>query len=171
MEDKINLAKRLLEISKTGSEGEARNAEQHFKRVCEKYGIDPNSLSDDHITDREFKYKNKFHSKFVRQVIASVCGGIDFYEYRIGGKKEPSVVVKITDFQFVECSERIEFYWDLYNKELELFYSAFVQKNRLFKKGGVYTDTGDPAELEKRLRILQMAEGIKSDTPTKKLKG
>lgn len=131
MTDRIlELAKKLKALAERGHGGEKTNAEDQLKRLIDKYGIKLENIEQPILQFRIFKFdeKDELHKKFVRQIILSVIGLKDFY---YSGLIHNNWTVEIDDLQFIEISEKIDFYWPIFKSDLEIFYTAFVQKNEL----------------------------------------
>lgn len=134
MDEKIlNLAKKLQALAERGTGGEKENAEIMLAKLAEKYSIDLKDLQSVKKQHRIFKFdeNNNFHKKFVQQVIASVIGAADFY---YAGLIHNNWAVEISDVEYIEISEKLEFYWPAFLNDLEIFYTAFIQKNELYLK-------------------------------------
>ncbi len=155
MDEKIlNLAKKLHALAERGMGGEKENAEMMLVKLAEKYNIDLKDLQSVQKQHRIFKFdeNNNFHKRFVQQIIASVIGAVDFY---YAGLIHNNWAVEISDVEFIEISEKIEFYWPAYLNDLEIFYTAFIQKNELFLKTD--PDSPPPAPNDKDLEKMRKA--------------
>ena len=134
MDEKIlNLAKKLQALAERGHGGEKENAELMLEKLALKYNIVLKDLQSVQKQHRIFNFdeKNDFHKRFVKQIIASVLGQVDFY---YAGLIHNNWAVEVSDVEYIEISEKIEFYWPAYLNDLEIFYTAFIQKNELFLK-------------------------------------
>lgn len=131
MSDRIlELAKKLKALAERGEGGEKINAEEQLKRLVEKYNLELDDIENVRVQYRIFKFEdsNEIHKKFVKQIISSVIGDKNFY---YAGLIHNNWAVEIDDFQYVEISEKIDFYWPMFKADLEIFYTAFIQKNEL----------------------------------------
>lgn len=131
MSDRIlELAKKLKALAERGEGGEKINAEDQLKRLVEKYQLNLDDIQSVRLQYRIFKFNDtdELEKKFVKQVISSVVGATNFY---YAGLIHNNWAVEIDDLQYVEISEKIDFYWPIFKADLEIFYTAFIQKNDL----------------------------------------
>ncbi len=174
LEKVISLAKKMKELADRGDPGEKENAAEFLEQLLIKHNLTIEDVVGEKTTERSFKYEynNTVHRKFVMQVIASVIGVNRQFTYTLYSKASYRIdwVVDITDAEFIEISEKLEFFWPIYKKEHELFYGAFVQKNKLYTKDGKKKDEPlTPEEEEKIQKIMIISEGLDEHTLTKKL--
>ena len=167
---KIELAKKLNELSKRGDSGERDNALKRLETVMKKYGITDEMLEYDIRTQFEFVVV-KEQMQFMRQVIASVCGKIPFYGVRgEERKKKQTLVVEITNAEFIEISEKFIFFWDRYHKDLELFYSAFIQRNELYTKPDPDAESNPSNKsVDEIIAMVSLMRGLEKHTMTKRI--
>jgi hypothetical protein len=131
MSDRIlELAKKLKALAERGVGGERINAVEQLKRLIEKYQLDLEDINSVRLQYRVFKFDehNELHKKFVKQIIAAVVGDKEFY---YAGLIHNNWTVEIDDFQYVEIAEKLDFYWPIFNSEMDVFYNAFIKKNDL----------------------------------------
>lgn len=131
MSDRIlELAKKLKALAERGEGGEKTNAVDQLKKLIEKYNLDLEDINSVRLQYRIFAFdiNNELHKKFVRQIISAVIGQKDLY---YAGLIHNNWAVEIDDYQYVEISEKIDYYWPIFNNELDIFYTAFVHKNEL----------------------------------------
>ena len=160
------LAKKLKELADRGIGGEKQNAEKKLKNLMSKYGITSEMLEENLLRERSF-VMGKF-PQLESQIIASVVGRQrPIYKTKKKVKGKHYWYVELTDIEFIEISEKITFYSEKYEQDSDLFYSAFVQKNRLFVKK---EDSGDQqsepklsnVEKIKRAKTINMMMGMES---------
>ncbi len=170
MEQKIiELAKKLHQLSIRGEDGEKDSATEMLARMLGKHGISIDSIVEDKKKERRFDYESKFHDRFINQVIASVVS--DFKTYKYTYRKEKAFYVEMTDSEFIEAQCKIDFYWNIWKKELEAFYGAFVQKQCLYRKGSSSKQVADLTEdeLEQLRKTLAYMDSIEKKTLVKML--
>lgn len=172
----LSLAKKLYALAQQGIGGEKENAEEMLERIMKKYNL---TLEDLEIETKKvfiYSYKNKEQKKFLMQVIFSVLGKFSYRElYTSGNHMKYEISLHITDLQHVEISEKYYFFWKAYQEELELFYSAFIQRQKLYRKPEPKKETDEeedepemtPDEKTKLWRIMQMMSGIERKSITK----
>jgi len=173
----LSLAKKLYALAQQGIGGEKENAEEMLERIMKKYNL---TLEDLEIETKKvfiYSYKNKEQKKFLMQVLSNVLGrNFRCRElYTSGNHMKYEISLHITDLQHVEISEKYYFFWKAYQEELELFYSAFIQRQKLYSKPEPKKETEEdedepemsPAEKAKLYRIMQMMAGIERKSITK----
>ena len=170
-DDKVTeLAKKLKELAERGVGGEKQNAEYHLQRLLEKHGMTLEDILEEKRDVREFKVP-KEKEEFFFQVAASVVGR----EGVRHSKEGRSFLMNLTITEYLEIEAKFDFFWKAYKEELDIFYSAFVQKNKLYSKpSDKDKDNSEEKELtkeekEKLRRMWAMADGIKRHTLTKQI--
>ena len=170
----LELAKKLYELSKRGEDGEKENATIKLGDVMKKYAITLDMLESEEQKERIFYAENGIERKFTMQIISSVVGNRDTYRYNEDAKKKKKrIIVFLSDIEFIEVSEKLTFYWDKYNEDLKIFYSAFIQKNKLYKKEDPKDKQEQPPLTKEQeaevLKTLKMMQGIDHHTHQKML--
>lgn len=170
MEDKtIDLAKKLHALAEKGVGGEKENAQEMLTRLLKKHGLTLADIIGEKKSTRKFLAKNDLQRKLIRQVIYSVIRQPNAWEY----KANKYVFAELTDAEFLEIHEKINFYWAEYQRDLEIFYSAFIQKNKLFRKppGDGEEDTElSPKQKKQAEEVMRMMKGMNEKTFLKTLK-
>lgn len=175
--DKIlNLAKKLKALSEKGIGGEKDNATSMLKIHMDKHGITWEMLGEDLIKDHEV-FLSEDQERFYKQICANVCGigscKFGRYAYKMG--KNPGknrFYVECTDVEFIEISARFDFFWPHYKEESDIFYSAFIQSNKLYAKPS--GDESEQKELtrsekERLLKMMAMMSGMEPKQYLKQL--
>lgn len=65
---KKQLLNKLKALAERGVGGEKETAQRKLQELMEKYEIDENDLSDDKKEKYQFKYKNEFEKKLIKQI-------------------------------------------------------------------------------------------------------
>jgi len=169
----LELAKKLLELSKRGIGGEKENATNMLEKIMRDNNITWEDLEQEIKKERAIKYFSNDEKKFLQQVISSVVGRTNMYEQYSNGKKNYKVDVYLTDIEFIEVIQKHKFFWKEYQEQLELFYSAFIQKQKLYVKPDD-KDVDDDKEMsdeekEKLWKIMQMMPGIEKKSIVKQI--
>jgi len=156
----LELAKKLKALAERGEGGEKVNAFDQLQKLIKKYDLNLEDFETAKLSYRVFAFDmhDETHKKFVRQVIISVIGLTDMY---YNGLIHNNWAVEIDDLQYVEISEKIDFYWPIFKREMEIFYTAFVQKNDLtlnVPEGEM--PTLSEAELQKLRQAFKMMQGM-----------
>jgi len=153
----------------TDFENEKTAALKKLGHLMQKHGITEADLEDDAISTYEFKCHGRQEERLLAQVLYKVFGSRDFeiYTLRRRGRKIPNTIgVDCTIGQKVEIDLLFDFYKELFNREIEAFFQAFIQKHQIFG-----TSTAEPKEIseEETLKMLQLMRGISDESPHKRL--
>jgi hypothetical protein len=176
----FQLAKKLKALSDRGVGGEKENATQMLFALCRKHNIDISLLEGEQTKDHEFwLHDDPFERKFFTQVASSVIGDCNLilYKYKMGQRK-PGMRrhgLCCTSSEFLEIMAKFDFFFKHYQKEVLLYYKAFVQKNKLYMKVD-HTEENDTSDRElsateraELWKIANMMEGIERKIFTKQL--
>lgn len=177
--DNINeLLHKLLILSEQGVDGEAKNAEALLNKLLKKHGM---TLEDIKNTtqeeNREFYFETVWEEKLLYQLAHAMFPDKSTYTYTYRRLKRNRhiVILKLTNSEFLEFEYAYSVYKESWNKELELFYISFINKNDIFPPAGKEKenaiDIGDkynPIELAK---ICSFSSAIDKSTVRKALGG
>lgn len=168
---KIELAKKLNELSKRGESGERDNAKAKLEAFMRLNGITDEMLESDEKKERLF-YVSDAERQFFMQVLSSVCGKIDVYGVRgEENKKTKTIMATMTDAEYIEVYEKFKFYWHKYNEDLKVFYSAFIQRNELYVKPDPNAEEKESnTSLDELIKVASMMRGLEKHTIIKTLK-
>lgn len=169
MKNREEVLKNLLELSKRGVGGEAVNAESLLNKLLKKYNMTIEDIeSSDEIKHRDFYFDDYYESKILNQLYYSMYPDRNSYTYNYKRikKNRHTLILELTDAEFIEFTYAYDVYKESWKHELELFYIAFIQSNRLFPKeppkdNGVET-IEDKYSYEEQMRMSVMSSGIKS---------
>lgn len=141
----------VRELAERGNDHERELAQKKLEYLINKYG-DQEFISEDEVVDYHTFYygtSNWLRRKLLVQVICKVLGSSEFTTYYQGHKSRSKIKIKCTKLQ----SELIQDYYDIYSteldNELQLTFSAFVQKNRIFPAGPTDDTDYDPEYIQK----------------------
>lgn len=166
--------KHLLELSKRGVDGEKRNAEALLKKLMKKYNITEEDLSKDDVKQHDIRFKTKWQEKLIGQILYMINPKRNCYKYT--NRKAKITIIELTDAEFIEWKYMYDVYCQAFEKELDIFTMAFIQKNNIFPK-----DEDVPEEIREQqkersqeeyfkiLKAAQMANGIDYTTIRKGL--
>ena len=153
----------------TNFEHERESALEHLHRLMEKHGITEQDLSDEATDTYELKFKGKRERHLLLQVLYKVFGDMNWtqYAYRRNGRKIATQIgVDCTPSQKIEIDFLFGFYKDLYRREEEAFYDAFIQKHSIF---GNSTGEGKELTAEESLKLHMMMKSMSDDSPQRRL--
>ncbi len=163
--------KRLLEklehikaLAEKGCKGERIAAEERLNHLMGKYGITESDLED--ATDRTYfiPYKTSYECKLLCQ-LAYMHFGAGHAHGTVGThtkRKHKKVAIDCTPAQYIEIEADFEFYRAALAEEMDVFYSAFIQKNDLFPSPELTRDNPSSRDVD-MVRIMKMEammEGI-----------
>jgi len=165
----IELARKINELAKRGIEGEREAAEIALDRLMRKHGITIEDIEGEEKTRCHFAYGSAPEKQLLMQVIASVTKIKSYFVPRNGNTK--NIVMDLTAAENIEIEFKYAIYRRLLKEEYEIFYCAFVQKNKIFHPDAEAKEHVEPTpeQKAKNRRILDMAESIKKGNIHKQL--
>jgi len=164
----LDLAKKLKALADRGEGGEKDQAKRALDRLIKKHGLRPEDLEEDKQFDVRFKVEPQ-HLKIFIQIAAMVCG-IKRQIFTPRKKRKADVIMSVSISEQLEIESMFHFYSKEYDKQLEVFNSAFIQANNLYPTNTSVTAKEISAEeLRKRQLASIMAEGIESSEFRKQL--
>jgi len=151
-------------LAEKGSAGERDNAAALLTTLMKKHGITDADLEGAEVSVHWIRYKTIYERKLLFQLSymhlgsghASGCVGA------YSGRKRKEVGIKCTPAQFIEIEADYQFYRKALEEELDVFYSAFIQKNELFPLPDLSRDGDDvePIDPNVIIKMAAMMEGI-----------
>ena len=170
----IELAKKLKALAEhqTAFDGESRNAQFLFEQTLERHGLTLADLETERIETYLFRVRSEHERKFFIQMFASVVGGdwasqncrvVKKINRRANNLKPTDIIIEIkcAVHEKVLTHERWSVYWAHYQKELQLFYTAYIQKNELFSNPERTTrDRDKDVDYDELQRLNRMMRGI-----------
>ena len=163
MEDRIKrrLAK-VLALAERGVGGEKDNAIAILDRLLAKHGLVVSDLSsnDDpllQMSEECYTYRNRFDRGILLQCYFQVLHTNKIYYSQNSRKRK--IFIKANMIDHMEMREMYYYYRKLFDEELETLMTAFCSKHKL--GSGIPDDEGgDEMDMEKYLRIIEMAKGL-----------
>lgn len=165
----IEKLRKLQALAQRGEGGEAENARRILYDLMGRHGVTLDEIEQEKPEKVKIPYYG-INEEFVIQIIASEIG--QFQSYRLQGEEKKKIIyIDVQPSIGRYIISKIEFFWDLYQKELEKFYEAFLLKNDLYCKDDGSNKRKDPSpeEMERLLDVIQMAKNIKRETMNKTL--
>lgn len=180
-----DIAQKLLALAKQGVNGEAANAEDLLNKYLKKHGLTLEDIDSEQVKEYYIDLgRDDEKSKFFSQVVSSVGGDeIPIFILTNNGKKwlnatrfdSPIIRQKVrltsivkeyhcTEAERAEILSSFYFYWDEYQRHKNLFYRAFIQKQRLFSNASRSKPSAKEDLTEEDLEMLKIAEGIERKT-------
>lgn len=147
MDDKKKqLLNKLKALAERGVGGEKETAQRKLQELMEKYEIDENDLSDDKKEKYQFKYKNEFEKKLIKQIAYRTFKkewSERMYTYSRGRGKRSIILIECTKAEEIQLRIEYEFYKDLWKEEAEFLFNVFIQKHRIFDPEGSCKKDGE----------------------------
>ena len=170
-DDLIRKLKSLLSLSENGgTEAEGIAAAEKLSSLMQKYDISDEELSDATVNTYKFKHHGNRGEKILLQIAFKVIPGwtSEVYIYRKNGRKISGLIgFECTYSQKVQIEFLYDFYFDLYEREEEAFFQAYIQKHRLFGDHTIGNEKIiDSAEYEK---MKHMMDSMDDDSPLLRL--
>lgn len=160
--NKLDLLKKLKSLADDvrGNENERQSAEEQLNKLMQKYNITENDLEIEKTSRRDFYFKDEWEHRLICQTIYKLWPEMTIY--RQLGKKN-WIWAEMTDAQYLEFEVHYCAYKASFKKEFDIFYYAFLSKNRIFPDKPVKNNTNDGGMSEGDLiRASMMAQGIES---------
>lgn len=163
--DKLELLKKLkaLATDNRGNSNERESAEQRLNELMTKYGITNDDIELEIRKRRDFYFRELWEHKLICQTLYKIVPEASVYRYK---NKRNWLHCELTDAEYLEFEMYYPAYKASFQKEFDLFYSAFVAKNNIYPKDTPkQTDATDIKNKYSRgelMRISMMAEGIES---------
>lgn len=160
-------------LADRGVGGEKTAAEQRLRYLMQKHGITEADLEDAGVRLYWIRYKTEYERKLLYQLAYKYTGSghahgcVGTYT----GRSRKKVGINCTPAQYIEIEADFEFYRAALAEEMELFYTAFINKNGLFPPPELAGEIDDSGEIDLvRLEKLQaMMGGIERRSRNKAL--
>lgn len=135
METIIEKLKKVKKLADRGEAGEALAAKALLLKLLEKHGLTLEDIETDVKNSYLFKYVFAREKTMMLQCISKVVDNPNLsYTHRKDKKKE--FRVELTEWQYIEAIDMIEFHLDQFRKDMKLkmdaFLTAYITKHNLF---------------------------------------
>ena len=155
-------------IEDTPYEGEREAAKNQLKKILAKLAMTEEELCDSVREWRVFRI-HRNHRKLAEQIAAYYLPTFlsDFdspIKIFVSGPNKGHLSVFTTEEELIELAEIYEFFYKAYNRQLKIFYKAFIQANRLYiaEKPGSKSVHIHRLPSEEDLSIVSMAASMES---------
>ena len=170
-EQLLQKVKKIQALAERGDHGEKESAAALLERLMKQHGIAESELSEDRREMAWFRYKTPLELRLLNQIIYAVTGRVAFGcvgAYTNRPRKKTGI--ECTAAERLEIEFSFEFYKAAFEKELERFYIAFLQKNRLFPDKPIddVPQIGE-MDLEEAQRLSMMMAGMEEHSRRKAL--
>lgn len=164
---------RVRALAERGVDGERENAERTLAALMARYGITEEELEDDRVETHWIAYRTEHERKLLHQLAYMYLGRGHTFGCvgRYTNRKRKKVGVECTAAVYIEIEADYEFYRQALAEEMDIFYSAFVQKNNLYPTPELAGDDEEEIDLVRAAKVAAMAAGIDHRTRHKALDG
>lgn len=170
MSNKEELLKKIKALADHGVDGERENAQAILSRLMERYGISEADIEEDRRETAWFSYSQETERRLLNQIIYMVTGKQGFgCVGRHTNRKHKKMGADCTAEERIEIEANYDFFNAAMKKELEIFYAAFANKNRLFPSRDKLEDVEDneeetPEDRARAMKIGAMMDGMERHT-------
>lgn len=129
-----SLAVKLKALADRGDPGERELAQKKLDELMKKYQLTDEDVSDEIEDYFDIRFYHPWEQLLLWQIGYKVLNSTESYGRRGHGRNRQLkvVVFKCTKAQFLEIEYLFSFYRELFQRELDILLSAFIQKHRLF---------------------------------------
>ena len=165
--------KKIKALAERGVDGEKEQAQVLYDKLLAKYEISPETIDNtEEIKMIWFKYHGELEKKLLAQVFYKVTGSLEYWVKT--DKRKHLLGVYCTEFEVDEILFYFRFYNEHFKNELDIFISAFMNKNNIFpdpsarcyaKTQEQIKDKEDVLDLDRLDKMLRMQSGMDSKSP------
>ncbi len=159
---------KLKALADFGVAGERENAKALLERIAGRYGIDLDELQSEEETDYMVEFKKGWRLKLIAQIVAMErveqygdknADHCWLFSKKRGGKLV-YYFVRCTAAEWTEIRAKFDILARDYEKQLEVFFTAFLSANELLVPAG--KDDPDPSDdqIARALQAARMSQGI-----------
>lgn len=161
MSDKIKeLLIKLKALSERGVGGEKENATKKLYELLKKHNISESELENISINDYYIEIE-EYIWKLFYQIVGHTNIDIKVYKFNSKVKKKyklkGNILVCCSACEYLLICAKFDFYKSLFDEEMKIFMSAFIQAQSL----GVKSNEENRSFNENDVRVLQMSLNIK----------
>ena len=131
--NKLELLQKIKALADFGVSGEKENAQKLLDKLMRKYKIKEEEISEETINIYPIKWRGFKGRQLAVQVFFSIIEDLEtrkFYTF----KNRQAGEIHCTPAEFLEWQAKFKFYQYHLNKDLDVFYGAFVHRNKIFGK-------------------------------------
>lgn len=163
-----SLAVKLKALADRGDPGERELAQQKLDELMRKYKLTDGDVSDEVEDYFNIRFYQPWEQLLLWQIGYKVLNSTESYGRRGQGtnRQLKVVVFKCTKAQFLEIEYLFSFYRELFQRELDILLSAFIQKHALFgtRKSG---EKGKEMSDDDILKMFAMMKNLDDASPLK----
>lgn len=170
-EQLLQKVKKIQALAERGDRGEKESAAALLERLMKQHGITETELEEDRREIAWFRFKTPLERRLLNQIIYAVTGRIaSGCVGKYTNRTRKKLGIECTAAERLEIEFSFEFYNAALEKELDRFYSAFLNKNHIFPANAI-DQIPDPEEIDlaEAERISAMMAGMEEHTRRKAL--
>jgi hypothetical protein len=158
MSNKYGLLNKIKALAERGADGEKENAQLILSRIMEELGITFEDIDNEKLKRFYFKKpKNMMLRKLFFQILSTVLSSEITYS-KLG---RYDIALEMTPTDYIEVKAKLDFYLYHFNKDLELFFLAYIQKNDLFPIKSANKDCNPTKEeIDEWYKAMEMSKGL-----------
>ena len=172
LREKIRKIKALID---KGTPGEQIAAKNLLNKILQRYDLFLDEILEEEKSEREFSFpRDRYERRIFFQCLGIALETSDI-RYRIN-KTESRVKVDMTRVQYLDFLETYNWYLRAFRKRvkksMDIFTSAFIQKNNLFPPRNGEDEVKSsltPEELKRLMAVSALADTMEADTNYKRL--
>ena len=174
MSDIQEKLKKIKALAEQGVGGEKEQAQILYNKLLSKYEIASEAIEEKEPKLIWFKYRGELEKRLLAQVFYKVTGNLEHWVKT--DKRRHLLGVYCTEFEVNEILFYFRFYNEHFNNELDIFISAFMNKNNIFPDASarcyvetqeMLKDKQDNLDLDRLDKMFRMQSGMESKSPLK----
>lgn len=163
----------LKSLAERGVNGEKSNAEERLRYLMKKHGISEEELEDAGARVYWIAFKTDYEKRLLCQLAYMRLGSGHSFKYVSSSTKRThkKVGIHCTPAQYIEIEADFAFYREALAEEMDVFYSAFINKNDLFPPPELDNIDEDyrNTDIKRSEKVRAMMRGIEHRTRNKAL--
>lgn len=166
--------KKLKALAERGEGGEAANAKAMLDNLLKKNNMTLEDIEQEVKSDHVFKVEGELNKRLIIQICKHVNRDIAIYHIKRGYIREVggNILMQCTAAEYILIDQMYAHYRVVMEKEMDIFFSAFIAANSLFAS---YSDLSfEDLNQEQKERIARrdaLARNIKRETFCRQLTG
>lgn len=177
--NKIELIKKLKQLADDdrGNDNERISAETRLNELMIKYHIKIEDIIADEVKERCIPFDTEYEKRLIHQIAYKLWKRDKIIMSYVNKRKKfnrEHLILELTDAEFIEFEYLYDIYRKDFKKEMDLFYMAFISKNKIYPK---LTEEEQQEEDKKpdtisrsdKIRASMMMEGIQESQIRKRL--
>lgn len=153
--------KKVKELAERGIGGEKENAKILLDKLLKKYNISFNEVNNEEKDEYIFNYKTNFDEKILIQCLLKYSKSDDYLTY----KQENKIKIKLTKLEWLDVEASYDFYKNLFSKEIDLLFTAFINKHDIFREKNPNDNSKGKELSEQEMEsLINMMKGLSNNS-------